>query len=249
MYRVDLLIPGYPGKPTNHGSLGWGSVALLRGGGEIIIIEPGSYNYRRLITERLEALGVDRSMVTSVIITHCHWDHVCNYPTFPNAKVYVPGDELAWALGQEPGASGIPEFHVQMLADDDRTRLVADGDELLAGIVAMGTPGHTPGHMAYRVAGERNSYLFTGDAAKNRAELLSGSVDISRDLPASQKSLSRLLEVARESPSNVVVCGHDAAFRIEGDRAISAQPMDAAIRARLTADFDDETHISLGGAK
>lgn len=186
-------------------------------------------------------------MVTGVIITHCHRDHVCNYPSFPNANVYVPGDDLEWALDQPPGLSGVPEFHVRRLADDDRTCRVVDATELLPGITAMATPGHTPGHMAYRVTGEDNDYLFTGDAAKNRAELLSGSIDISRDLPTGKKSLSRLLEVARDNPSNVVVCGHDAAFRTEGDRAIAVQDQDAGMTARLTANFDDETFVSLTG--
>lgn len=245
MYRVDLLIPGFPGKTSGHGSLGWGSVALLRGHGQVIVIEPGSYNYRRLIAERLQALGVDHAMVTGVMITHCHWDHVCNYPVFPNAKIYVPGDDLEWALEQPPALSGVPELHVRHLAQHDLTRRVADATEILPGIVAMATPGHTPGHMAYRVTGEDHDFLFTGDAAKNRAELLSGRVDISRDLPNSIKSLQRLLEVARDDPSTVVVCGHDAAFRIEGDRAIAVQQHDAAITARLTTDFDNETLVSL----
>lgn len=245
MYRVDLLIPGFPGKTSGHGSLGWGSVALLRGHGQVIVIEPGSYNYRRLIAERLQALGVDHAMVTGVMITHCHWDHVCNYPVFPNADVYVSGDDLEWALDEPPTLSGVPELHVRHLAQYERTRRVADAAEFLPGIVAMATPGHTPGHMAYRVTGEHHDYLFTGDAAKNRAELLSGSVDVSRDPVTSSKSLDRLVEVARDDPSNVVVCGHDAAFRIEGDRAIAVQQQDAGITARLTADFDDETFVSL----
>ncbi len=245
MYTVDLLIPGYPGKTTNHGSLGWCTVMLLRGEGEIVIIEPGSYNYRAVLLERLTALGISRSMVTGVVITHCHWDHVCNYPMFPNAKVYVSGDDLEWALGREPGVGGVPEFHVRELAVDERTRRVSDGMELLPGIVAIGTPGHTPGHMAYRVVGEQNRYLFTGDAAKNRAELLSGIVANSMDPPASKRSVARLLEAAQERAGDVVVCGHDSPFRLEGDGAVSVQKRNAGMRARLTTDFEHEVEISL----
>lgn len=122
--------------------------------------------------------------------------------------------------------------------------------ELLPGIVAIGTPGHTPGHMAYRVAGEGNRYLFTGDAAKNRAELLSGTVADSMDMPASKESVARLLEAARERAGDVVVCGHDSPFRLKDNRAVSVQKRNTGMLARLTTDFEDEVEISLtpGGA-
>ena len=30
-YQIDLLVQGYPGKSVCHGSLGWSTIALLRG--------------------------------------------------------------------------------------------------------------------------------------------------------------------------------------------------------------------------
>ncbi len=32
-YNLDILITGYPGKSVCHGSLGWSTIALLRGEG------------------------------------------------------------------------------------------------------------------------------------------------------------------------------------------------------------------------
>ena len=31
MYKLDVLVQGYPGKSVCHGGLGWSTIALLRG--------------------------------------------------------------------------------------------------------------------------------------------------------------------------------------------------------------------------
>ena len=43
---------------------------------------------------------------------------------------------------------------------------------------AMSSPGHTPGHLLYLLKGSEHDVIFTGDAAKNRAELLCGKADV-----------------------------------------------------------------------
>jgi len=30
MYRIDVLVQGFPGKAVCHGGLGWSTIALLR---------------------------------------------------------------------------------------------------------------------------------------------------------------------------------------------------------------------------
>lgn len=40
MYQVDVLIQGYPGRAVCHGGLGWSTIALLRGAGHVVLIEP-----------------------------------------------------------------------------------------------------------------------------------------------------------------------------------------------------------------
>ena len=45
-WRIDVLIQGYPGKSTQHGGLGWSTVALLRGHGRIVVLDGGGYGMR-----------------------------------------------------------------------------------------------------------------------------------------------------------------------------------------------------------
>lgn len=248
MYTLDVLIQGFPGKALHHGGLGWSTVPLLRGEDEVVLVDTGSYGYRVPLLERLERLGLGPEDVTSVVLTHCHWDHVCNYPLFPNAKVFVPEEDLEWALGQPVGTWHIPEFHAERLGEDPRVVRVRDGDEFLPGLRAVATPGHTPGHLAYVARGERADLIFAGDAVKNQAELATGLVDLTLDADASRESIGRLRSLAAEDPSNVVVCGHDRLLGLDEEGAIVRRSeLEAAVSARLSPRFEEETTVDLTG--
>ena len=56
-YNLDILVTGYPGKSVCHGSLGWSTIALLRGDGRVALIDVGSFNQRTLIQKQPAAHG------------------------------------------------------------------------------------------------------------------------------------------------------------------------------------------------
>ncbi|HZD65928.1 MAG TPA: MBL fold metallo-hydrolase, partial [Acidimicrobiales bacterium] len=151
MYRFDLVMTGFPGRSTEHGPLGWSTVGLLRGDGRTVLVDTGGPAYREPLLLGLRQRGVSAQDVTDVLITHCHWDHVSNFTLFPRARVTVPGAELDWAAAQAPGTWHLAELHVARLASGtDDVVLAAPGQEVAPGITAVATPGHTPGHFAYR---------------------------------------------------------------------------------------------------
>jgi glyoxylase-like metal-dependent hydrolase (beta-lactamase superfamily II) len=57
--------------------------------------------------------------------------------------------------------------------------------------------------------------LFSGDAAKNRAELLSMAVDMTMDAAESRRSLERIWALWRELPGTLLVPGHDLTMRLD----------------------------------
>lgn len=245
MYSLDVIVQGYPGKAVHHGGLGWSTVSLLRGREEVILIDTGSYGYRDPLLKGLRRLGLGREDITSVVITHCHWDHLCNYPLFPRAKIFVPQEDLDWASNQPVGTWHIPEFHVEKLGRDARVVRIQDGDEFLPGLQAIATPGHTPGHCAFVARGEEAELIFAGDAAKNQAELLSGEVDMTLDADASGRSITRLQRLAAENPANVLICGHDRLLSLQEGKAAHRSSLKAAIAARLSAEFNEESTFDL----
>ncbi len=172
-WEIDIIVQGYPGKSVCHGALGWSTIALLRGHGKVVLIDVGSFGQRQPIQDRLQALGLAPADVTDVLLTHSHWDHSVNWVMFPAARIVIGAEELAWSLREPWGTTPVPELYVRELANSAQTCRIGAGENILPGISAHDAPGHTPGHLVFLVEGRSFDMIFAGDAAKNRAEILS----------------------------------------------------------------------------
>jgi N-acyl homoserine lactone hydrolase len=208
-YTVDALVEGFPGKATAHGGLGWSGVTLLRGGGRVVLVDTGGFGVRAPLARALADRGVAPADVTDVLLTHVHYDHAVNALLFPRAALWISTADLDWACAREPGFDPVPELHAAALAREPRTHRL-DGDRaVLPGIDAIAAPGHTPGCLVYRVAADDGVILFAGDAVKNRAELLSGQVDMTVDRAASEASVRLVRDLWEATPGAILVPGHD----------------------------------------
>lgn len=231
-YRVELLTVGYPGTTADHGGLGWASIGLVRDGKRNILIDVGGPNLQLPLTKALRSRGLTFEAITDVFITHSHWDHIGNVRLFPNAQFIISGQELAWGRAQPPGTWQIADLELDwLLARPERVVKVSDSDEAIPGIVAIATPGHTPGHLAFRVRGTDRDYIFAGDAIKNRAELLTGEVAMTLDKSLSRSSLERIRRELTAMSAVSLVPGHDVQMRfVDGNLQFEGRP-----RAQITA--------------
>jgi glyoxylase-like metal-dependent hydrolase (beta-lactamase superfamily II) len=218
MYKIDVLVQGFPGRSVFHGTLGWSTTTLLRGAGRRILVDVGAFGARHLLARQLAELQVGADEITDVVLTHAHYDHAVNFTLFPNATVWIGAEELAWAAAQPPGFDPLPELYVRELATSSRTRRIADGERFLPGFQAIAAPGHTPGHLLFYVEGEERPLLFTGDAAKNRAELLSMSVADTYDATLSRETLSLIWKTWTRQPGTLLIPGHDLCMRLDENR-------------------------------
>ena len=100
MVQVDVLVQGFPGRSVCHGGLGWSTIALLRGEGRVVLIDVGAFGIRRELKKQLKARGIEPAQVTDVVLTHAHYDHSVNFTLFPNARLWIGEQELAWAAAQ-----------------------------------------------------------------------------------------------------------------------------------------------------
>ena len=215
MYRIDVLVQGFPGKAVCHGALGWSTIALLRGEGRCILIDVGAFGVRKVLAQQLAAHGVKPEDVTDVILTHAHYDHAVNFTLFPRAAVWIGEEELRWAAAQPPGFDPLPELYVAALNQNPNVRRIKAGEEFLPGLHAMLAPGHTPGCLVFYLTANETPVIFTGDAAKNRAELICGRVDMSEDEAASGRSIAAIWELWRKVPGTLVIPGHDLTLRLD----------------------------------
>jgi N-acyl homoserine lactone hydrolase len=244
-YRLDVLIVGYPGRTTCHGGLGWSTVALLSNRDRRIVVDVSSFGARPQLEAQLRAAGFGPNDITDVLLTHSHWDHVVNWTLFPNAQVVISDAELAWAAKQAPGEGNVPELYVRALADSPRVRRVHDGEEVAPGIVAHAATGHTPGHLVYVATGTEHDIIFTGDSAKNRAELLSRTVDMTVDSASSVRTIEKIWGLWKKRPGNVLVPGHDVMMGLRDGQPSYLAERQAGIRAWLGTDLGDRKLIDL----
>jgi glyoxylase-like metal-dependent hydrolase (beta-lactamase superfamily II) len=215
MYQLDVLVQGFPGKAICHGGLGWSTITLLRSAQHTVLIDVGAFGIRKPLQKQLQALGVTADRITDVVLTHAHYDHAVNFTLFPHATVWIGAEELAWAGAQPPGFDPLPELYVDALEVDPRVRTIRSGDEFLPGLHAVAAPGHTPGSLVFHLTANDVPVLFTGDAAKNRAELVSRRVDSSIDDAVSFASIETIWKLWRATPNTLLIPGHDLSMRLD----------------------------------
>lgn len=248
MYRIDILIQGFPGKAVCHGGLGWSTIALLRSDERTILVDVGSFGMRKPLEKQLKAHGVAPGDVTDVVLTHAHYDHSVNFVLFDRSTVWIGAEELDWASAQPPGFNPLPELYVDALATETRVRRVASGQEFLPGITAIAAPGHTPGSLIFHLTANETPVIFTGDAAKNRAELLSRAVDASEDDAASKASIETIWALWKSVPGTLLVPGHDLSMVLdEAGRPVYVGERSAGIRAWFSETLEDTSLINLNG--
>jgi len=131
------------------------------------------------LAEALSALDLTFEDVTHVLFTHGHPDHLWGLlddfdePLFANAQHmigqvehdYWTDPETATTIG-EARASFAAGASRRLAVIADSIRLLADGEEVLPGVTARLTPGHTPGHLAFEIAGPAPAMVL-GDCIGN----------------------------------------------------------------------------------
>ncbi len=126
----------------------------------------------RLLDSLAEA-GVDPATIDTLVLTHAHSDHCWGTmgddgtPNFPNAAIVMARAELDFWTAAPPGAGrrSVAGVRTHLVPLRERIRFVADGAEVLPGVQAWSTPGHTPGHMAYLFDGGGTRWCLSGDVA------------------------------------------------------------------------------------
>jgi glyoxylase-like metal-dependent hydrolase (beta-lactamase superfamily II) len=155
------------------------NVLLLKSGSDVILIDTGAGGGMAptagKLMESLKAAGTEASAVTKVIYTHAHPDHLWGSVgkdgalTFPNASFHMAENEHNfWAApdlvskmpkemqGMVTGIQG------QLTAIKDKLTFFKPGAEVVPGIMALDTAGHTPGHVSFEMAGG-DGLILTGD--------------------------------------------------------------------------------------
>lgn len=171
-----------------------------------------------------------------------------NYVLFPRATIWIGREEMDWAAAQPPNFGPLPELYVDALEIDPRVRRIEAGAEFLPGLRAIAAPGHTPGSLAFHLTANDVPVIFTGDAAKNRAELISRKVDMTMDKAASTASIDTIWQLWRKVPGTLLVPGHDLTMRLdENGKPTYVGERRAGISAWFGETLEDTTEFDMSG--
>jgi len=169
-------------------AFGWAlNVVVVRSGSQTILIDAGlgfdpdlQLPRAGQLVKRLEAVGIDLSSVTDVVLTHMHMDHVgglivdgVKEQLRPDLRIHVAAAEVKfWEepdfshVSMPPGFPDALRSAATKFAKEYRSNLrtFEEKHEVAPGVVVHRTGGHTPGHSVVRVASGGEGLTFAGDA-------------------------------------------------------------------------------------
>ncbi len=166
--------------PTDRMAISFAPV-LVNTGSQLLLFDSGNPAARReagaaRLVEALGAAGYTPDQVDLVVLTHYHPDHIGGLmtggaPTWPNATYVSSAAEYDfWSAeerlsGPTEGTAKLVQANVVPLRE--KLRFVKDDEEVVPGIRAVDTAGHTPGHMAFHLESEGRRLLIWGDVANH----------------------------------------------------------------------------------
>lgn len=128
----------------------------------------------------LKALNINREDIDFVILTHYDFDHAGGVImtnehgqpelTFPKARHIIQKSE--WEDALNPGARSIKSYwpvNFELLMKSKNLELIDGEAEIIEGIRAIPTGGHSRGHQAVHIASDNQTAVYLGDLLPTRA--------------------------------------------------------------------------------
>lgn len=214
------------------------NVYLVEEDDGVTVIDAGMPFSLKGILAAAESLG---KPITRIMLTHAHGDHVGALDglkeALPSAEVSISSRDARLLAGDAALLPGEPQTPVRgSVPKGIRTRpdrLLEDGDRI-GSLIAIASPGHTPGHMAFMDM--RSRVLIAGDAYQLHGGLaVSGRVRPLFPFPAlatwnRELALASAKHLAELEPS-VLAVGHGRMLR-QPAAAMRAAAADAEQRLR-----------------
>lgn len=159
------------------------NILVVNTGDRLVLIDTGDGGSKMFgpksgrLLANLKAAGIDPKDIDVVAITHAHPDHCWalvasdGTPNFPNAQIALSQADFDFWTDEGKAAMGdmmkamIGGTRRNLVGHRDRLIFIRDGQEVVPGMRAMATPGHTVGHMAFVVTSGGKTLVNTGDVA------------------------------------------------------------------------------------
>ena len=206
------------------------TVAIVKTGGKTIMCDSGTGGQVQPTAGKLmanmKAAGIDPAKIDTILISHCHPDHIfglmekdTNKPVYPNAELVI--SDVEYKFWTDPAViDRLPEARKGLARRIQATfptwknmRQVTGEAEVAPGIRFVSAPGHTPGHRAFHLSSGSSQLMLSNDTAYVPALVVAnpgwhGAYD--QDQPTAEASRRKLLD--RVIADKIMISGYHFPF-------------------------------------
>jgi glyoxylase-like metal-dependent hydrolase (beta-lactamase superfamily II) len=186
------------------------------GGNDKERARPHFHRQKRPWLDTLRQAGVAPEDVDIVLCTHLHVDHVgWNtrlengkwVPTFPKAKYVFGKTEFDyWAGVHAKTPVPVIEDSVMPIVEAKRCEIVGDEAAIGDHVRILPTPGHTPGHSAFRLGRGKDDAVFSGDLMHSPIQTRFPEMSVKFDVDQAEAGKTRRSFLERYCDTDTLCC-------------------------------------------
>lgn len=161
----------------------------------------------------LEQEAISTESITHVILSHGHWDHVggcadsAGNLLFPNARFVMLEAEWTYWVNAKPeqGGSMLPLVQARLRAIQPRLDFINLKQDIISGIRAIFTPGHTFNHVSFEIQSNNETLICIMDVMDHplQVEYSNWGAEWDDDHQKSVESRQAILKLATEKQALV----------------------------------------------
>jgi glyoxylase-like metal-dependent hydrolase (beta-lactamase superfamily II) len=227
----ESLAKKVPRYFPEHGQVMDMNLLVIRTGENTVLIDTGmgvgNEATAGKMLENLRAADVKPGEIDTVILTHCHVDHIGGNadnngkPNFPNARYVIHKAEWDY---WKPRLS-LPKdklnphelIHIEfmkryLLPIMDKVDIISDKNEIVPGIGYLLAPGHTPGGMMLKIASGNKQLLCVGDLLHDIIEAEAPHAYAIWDVDSDRASITREKVIPELIAANTYIFSAHLAF-------------------------------------
>ncbi len=183
---------------------------VVNTGGKLVLIDTGM-GFRKVYGPRtghllsnLRAAGIDPASIDVVALSHGHPDHVWGLvgedgkPNFPNAQIHITQADLEYWTDEAKLSDSALGHYIGPIRDTllplrDRIIFLKDGQDVVPGVQALSTPGHTVGHGNFVISSQGSSLVNIADLGHQpMLQMENPRAEFARDTDPKQGVTTRL---------------------------------------------------------
>ena len=190
------------------------TVIVVKTGGKTILCDSGTGGQVQptagKMMANMTAAGIDPKSIDTILISHCHPDHIfglmekgTNAPVFPNAEIVI--SDVEYKFWTDPtvvdrlneARKGLARRIQAVFPTWKNIRQVTGAADVAPGMRYVMAPGHTPGHRAFHLSSGDKQLMISNDTAYVPALVMAnpgwhGGYD--QDAPLAEASRRALLD-------------------------------------------------------